>query len=97
MRIYSRRESGELPERKSVCVRAQVGDYAYEVTKGLCAETEAVVHWDYMVYKVMPTEVVLSHGENSLSQEHAERNARQIIALCLELDRMEVTRGYTAA
>ncbi len=97
MRIYSRRESGERPERKSVCVRAQVGDYAYEVTKELCAETEAVVHWDYMVYKVMPTEVVLSHGEDSPSRDHAERNARQIIALCRELDRMDATRDFTAA
>ncbi len=97
MRIYSRGKSGELPDRKSVCVRARVGEYAYEVTKSLWAETDAVVHWDYMVYKVMPTEVVLSHGENSPSQDHAERNARQIIALCLELDRMEVTRGFMAA
>jgi len=78
-------------------VRAQVGDYAYEVTKELCAETEAVVHWDYMVYKVMPTEVVLSHGEDSPSRDHAERNARQIIALCRELDRMDATRDFTAA
>jgi hypothetical protein len=97
VRSHSGRESGELPERKAVSVRTHTGDYAYEVTKELCARTEAVVHWDYMVYKVMPTEVVLSHGENSPSQEHAERNARQIIALCLELDRMEVTRGFTAA
>ena len=97
MRIYSERESGELPERKAVCVRAQVGEYTYEVTKEDCAETDAVVHWDYMVYKVMPTEVLLSHGEDSPSRDHAERNARQIIALCLELDRMEVMRDSTAA
>jgi hypothetical protein len=97
VRSHSGRESGELPERKAVSVRTHTGDYAYEVTKELCARTEAVVHWDYMVYKVTPTEVVLSHGEGSPSRDHAERNARQIIALCIELDRMEVMRDSTAA
>ena len=97
MRIYLEKESGKLPEGKSVCVRAQMGDYAYEVTQELCGETEAVMHWDYLIYKVMPTAVLISHGENSPSRDHAERNARQLIALCLELDRMQGMRGFTAA
>ncbi len=88
MRSHSGRESGELPERNSVSMRAHIGNYAYEVTKELCADTEAVVHWNYMVYKVTPTEVLLSHGEDSPNREHAERNARQLIALSMELDRM---------
>jgi hypothetical protein len=97
MRSHSGRESGELPERKAVSVRAHMGDYAYEVTKKLYAETDAGMHWDYMVYKVTPTEVLLSHAEDSPSRDHAERNACQIIALCIELDRMEVMRDFTAA
>jgi hypothetical protein len=58
VRSHSGRENGELPERKTVSVRTHTGDYAYEVTKELYARTEAVVHWDYMVYKVTPTEVL---------------------------------------
>jgi hypothetical protein len=81
-------ECGELPERKEDKVRTHIGDYAYEVTKELCAETEAFAHWAYMVYKVAPIEVLLSHGEDSPSREHAERNARQLIALHIEIDRM---------
>lgn len=97
MRIYLEKECGELSEREAASVRAQMGDYAYEVMKKLYAETDAVVHWDYLVYKVMPTEVLISHGKSSYGREHAERNARQIIALCIELDRMEDMRGFTAA
>jgi hypothetical protein len=76
---------GSESERWAVNMRAQMGNYAYEVTKELCAKNEAVVHWSYMVYKVTPTEVLLSHGKDSPSREHAERNARQIIALSIEL------------
>ena len=97
MRIYSRRESRELLERKADSVRTHMSDYGYKVTKAPCAETEAVVHWNYMVYKVTPTEVLLSHGEDSPSRDHAERNARQLIVLYMELDRMEAARGFTAA
>ncbi len=97
MRSHSGREREELPERKAISVRTRTGDYAYEVTKELCARTEAVVRWGYVVYKVAPIEVLLSHGENSPSREHAERNARQLIALYIELDRMEVMRDSTAA
>ncbi len=97
MGSHSGRQSGELPERKAVSVRTRTGDYAYEVTKALCATTEAVVHWDYVVYKVAPIEVLLSHGEDSPSREHADRNARQLIALYIELDRMEVMRDSIAA
>jgi hypothetical protein len=97
MRSHSGRESGELHERKAVSMRVDIGDYAYEVTKELCAETKAVVRWNYMVYKVTPTEVLLSHSKDSPSREHAERNARQLIVLCMELDRMEVMRDFTAA
>jgi hypothetical protein len=97
MRSHSGRESGELPEIKAVSMRVDMGDYAYEVTKELCVETEAVVRWNYMVYKVTPTEVLLSHGKDSPSREHAERNARQIIALSIGLERMEVMRNSTAA
>jgi hypothetical protein len=79
---------GELPERKEEIVRTHIGDYAYDVRKELCAETEAFAHWAYMVYKVTPIEELLSHGEDSPSQEHAERNARQLIALHIEIDRI---------
>ncbi len=96
MRSHSGRGSGELPKRKD-SVRTHRGDYGYKVSKALCVETEAVVHWNYMVYKVTPTEVLLSHGEDSPSRDHAERNARQLIALYIELDRMDVMRDSTAA
>jgi hypothetical protein len=78
-------------------MRAGIGDYAYEVTKELCAEPEAVVHWNYIVYKVTPTEVLLSHGKDSPSREHAERNARQVITLHSELERMKFMRDAMAA
>lgn len=80
-------ECGELPERKEDIVRTHIGDYAYEVTKELCAETGTFAHWAYKVYRVTPNEELLAHGNDSPSQEHAERNARQLIALYLELDR----------
>jgi hypothetical protein len=69
-------------------MKSRIGDYAYEVTNELRAETEADRRWGYMVYRIMPVEVLLSHGEDSLDREHAERNARQIIALFTALDRM---------
>jgi DUF1680 family protein len=97
MRIYSRRKSRELPERKADSVRTHMADYEYKVTKAPCAETETIVHWNYMVYKVTPTKVLLSHSEDSPSRDHAERNARQLIVLYMELDRMEVMRDFTAA
>lgn len=96
MSSHSERKSGELPERR-LSMRAHIGDYAYEVTEGLCAENEAVLHWNYMVYKVTPTEVLLSHREDSPSREHAERNARQLIALSMELERMQVMRDSITA
>jgi hypothetical protein len=97
MRSHMGSEIEELPERGAVGMTVGMGDYAYEVTRELCAETEAVVRWNYMVYKVTPTEVLLTHGKDSPSREHAERNARQVIALSIELDRMEVMRNSTAA
>jgi hypothetical protein len=69
-------------------VRTCIGDYAYEVVEKLCSETEVVAHWDYKVYKVTPDDELLAHGEDSPSREHAERNARQLIALYTEIDRM---------
>jgi hypothetical protein len=69
-------------------MKARIGDYAYEVTNELRAETEADGRWGYKVYRIMPVEVLLSHGEDSPDREHAERNARQIIALFTALDRM---------
>jgi hypothetical protein len=78
-------------------VRIRIGDYAYEVTKELCADTEPVAHWVYVVYKVTPIEELLAHGDDSPSQEHAERNARQLIVLYRELDRMNELSKYDKA
>jgi hypothetical protein len=78
-------------------VRICIGDYAYEVTKELCADTEPVAHWDYMVYRVTPNEELLAHGDDSPSREHAECNARQLIVLYRELDRINELGGYNNA
>lgn len=81
--------SGELPEKEDN-VRTHIGGYAYEVRKEeLCAEGRTSAQWAFMVYKVAATEELIAHGEESLSQEHAERNARQLIALHIELDRQK--------
>ena len=77
--------SGEQPERSEDNVKSYIGDYAYEIRKEPCPDGKA--HWTFMVYKVAPTVELLAHGEESLSQDHAERNARQLIALYTELDR----------
>jgi hypothetical protein len=69
-------------------MKIRIGDYAYEVKKECCAEIEADGHWSYKVYKITSIEVLLSHGEDSPDREHADRNARQIIALFTALDRM---------
>lgn len=81
--------SGELPERREENVRTYIGDYAYEVTSPPRAEGVDSARWNFVVYKVKPAEELLAHGEESLSQEHAARNARQIIALYIELDRVK--------
>jgi hypothetical protein len=78
-------------------VRICIGDYAYEVTRELCAETGAFAHWAFKVYRVTPIEELLAHGDHSPSEEHAERNARQLIVLCTELDRMNELSGYNQA
>ena len=77
--------SGEHPEpeQREDGVKTYIGDYAYEVRK----EGKDSGRWAFVVYKVTPSEELLSHGEDSLSQDHAERNARQLIALYAELDR----------
>ncbi len=81
---------GELTGRREDNVRTQIGGYAYEVRKELCAEERASTHWTFTVYKVAPpAQELLAHGEDSLTQEHAERNARQLIALYIELDRQK--------
>jgi hypothetical protein len=80
---------GELPERKEGVVKTHIGDYAYEVRKQLYGKTDAFAHWSFLVYKVTPSEKLLARGEDSVNQEHAERNARQLIALYVELDRMK--------
>lgn len=69
-------------------MNSRIGDYTYEVTNELRAATEADGRWGYKVYRIMPIEVLLSQGEDSPNREHAERNARQIIALFAALDRM---------
>ncbi len=71
-------------------MKTYVGDYAYEVRKEPCLGAGNSVHWAFMVYKIAPREELLVHGEESLSQEHAERNARQLIALYAELDRTKL-------
>jgi hypothetical protein len=69
-------------------MKSRIGNYAYEVTNEPRAETDADGRWGYNVYRIMPIEVLLSHGEDSPNREHAERNARQIIELFTELDRI---------
>ena len=68
-------------------MKSYIGDYAYEVRKEPCLDRKGSVRWAFMVYKAVPTVELLAHGEDSLSQDHAERNARQLIALYTELDR----------
>jgi hypothetical protein len=88
-----------LPERKEDIVRTHIGDYAYEVTREFCAETGTFAQWAYLVYKATPLEKLLAHGEDSPSEEHAERNALQLIALYIELDRTKSSElsGYSNA
>lgn len=92
-------ECGEHPEGREHSVKTYVGDYAYEVRKEPCLEGKNSAHWAFMVYKITPSEELLVHGEESLSQEHAERNARQLITLYVELDRMKSNpqSGYNNA
>jgi hypothetical protein len=80
--------SRELPEGREESVRIRIGDYAYEVTKVVRPGTEAGAHWDYRIYRATPNGVLLVHGEDSPNLEHAERNARQVIALYIELDKV---------
>jgi hypothetical protein len=42
-----------------------------------------------MVYKIAPTEKLVTTGEILPSREHAERNAREFIGLYIQLDRMK--------
>ena len=79
--------SGEQHERSEDNVKSYIGNYAYEVRKEPCLDRKDSARWAFMVYKAMPTVELLAHGEDSLSQDHAERNARQLIALYIELDR----------
>jgi hypothetical protein len=69
-------------------MKSRIGDYAYEVTNELHADTEADGRWGYKVYRITSIEVLLSHGEDSPDREHADRNARQVIALFTALDQM---------
>lgn len=71
-------------------MRIHVGDYAYEVTKVLCPGAEDVARWAYRVYGTGSNGALLAQYEDSPNQEHAERNARQVVALCLELDRVRL-------
>ena len=80
---------GELAEKGGGSVRIHIGDYAYEIRKEPCAEGANSAHWTFIVYKIVPDEELLTHGEDSPSQEHAVRNARQLIALYTELDRVK--------
>lgn len=80
---------GELAEKREDSVRIHIGDYAYEIRKGHCAEGANSAYWTFLVYKIVPDEELLTHGEDSPSQEHAVRNARQLIALYTELDRVK--------
>jgi hypothetical protein len=82
--------SGELPERREDSVRTRIGDYAYEVRREPRTERGDSAHWRFMVYKVAPTEELLTHGGDSLSEEHAVRNARQLVVLYIELDQMKL-------
>lgn len=82
------RRSGALPEGGEQVVRIHIGDYAYEVTKVLCPGAEDFARWAYNVYEARSNGAPLAHYEDSPSQEHAERNARQVIALYIELDRV---------
>lgn len=84
--------SGEQPERSEDHVKSYIGNYAYEVRKEPCLDGKDSARWAFMVYKAAPTVELLAHGEDSLSQEHAERNARQLIALYMELDRTASTQ-----
>jgi len=68
-------------------VKIYIGDYAYEVRKKPCLAGEDSARWAFMVYRITEAEDLLAYGEESLSQEHAVRNARQLIALYTELDR----------
>jgi hypothetical protein len=79
--------SGGQPERSEDNVKSYIGDYAYEVRKEPCLDGKDFARWAFMVYKAAPTVELLAHGEDSLSLDHAERNARQLIALYAELDR----------
>ena len=84
---FSGEGSGEQPERSEDNVKTYIGDYAFEVGRNLALRGKSSARWAFMVYKVTPTMELLAHGEESLSQDHAERNARQLIALYTELDR----------
>lgn len=66
---------------------SHIGAYKYEITKELGAGGNGFTRWSFTVYKTSPTEKLMARGEDSPTQEHAERNARQLIALYMELDR----------
>jgi hypothetical protein len=84
----SREECRELA--KEEVVRTRIGDYSYEIRTRPCADKEeAFAHWSFRVYRVVPAEELLASGGDSPNHEHAERNARQLIALYIELDRMK--------
>lgn len=67
-------------------VKTHIDGYAYEITKVM----DAFPRWAYTVYKMEPFEELLVCGEYSPNPEHAERNARQLIAFYVELDRRKL-------
>ncbi len=74
-------------------MRIRIGEYEYEVievTNGVGAKMAALTRWAFIVYRVTSAEELIARGEGALSREHAERNARQLIELYIELDGKEI-------
>lgn len=78
----------ERPALRGDSVRTSIGNYAYDVRNELGVQSDGLARWFFMVYRLAPTEELVTIGESSPNQDHAERNARQVIALYAELDRM---------
>ena len=68
-------------------MRIHCGNYAYEVARVRDARTQVFTHWEFKVYQIRPYDKLLARGTNSPSEEHAKRNAEQIIACFTELDK----------
>jgi hypothetical protein len=69
-------------------MKTLIGNYAYEVTNELRPPSEPA-RWTFVVHKTETegSEQLVCSGD-SPSREHAEREAQQLIALCMDLDRI---------